>query len=277
MRILGISGGRRMGNSEILVKEALMGAEEQGATVEIVRLMEMNIKPPLGEDMPGVSGDRAPALKRKMSQCDGIILGAPVYCLTAPGYLLNIRDRVSIRHSLPVRPKIGALIAVGGTDWVNLALPTLYLFLPHGHVELVDQMVVPFTSHLGQVVLNDEALARARRLGNNVGKASKMPAAEVDYVGDERWTCPLCRQNLLKVSGKFVECPICDVRGNIQIKGDEINVIFSETDLQKYRWGPDGLKRHAQAMKMSDTIFKKRQTEIKDKLRKYENYEPSSM
>jgi multimeric flavodoxin WrbA len=113
MRVLGISGGMRMGNSEILVKEALMGAEEHGAAVEIIRLMEMNIKPPMGEDMPGVSGDQAPVLKRKMSQCEGIILGAPAYCLTAPGYLLNIRDRVSIRHSVPAKPKIGALISVG--------------------------------------------------------------------------------------------------------------------------------------------------------------------
>jgi len=97
MRVLGISGGRHMGNSEILVKEALMGAEEQGAAVEIVRLMEMDIKPPLGEDMPGVSDNWAPALKRKMLQCDGIILGAPAYCLTAPGYLQELDTSLSLK------------------------------------------------------------------------------------------------------------------------------------------------------------------------------------
>lgn len=37
MKILGISCGK-MSNTEILVKEALMGAEELGAEVEFVRL-----------------------------------------------------------------------------------------------------------------------------------------------------------------------------------------------------------------------------------------------
>lgn len=38
MKILGLTCGRKMSNSEILVKEALMGAEELGAEVELVRL-----------------------------------------------------------------------------------------------------------------------------------------------------------------------------------------------------------------------------------------------
>jgi multimeric flavodoxin WrbA len=251
-----------------------MGVEKLGASVEIVRLIDLTIKPPLGEDMPGVSGDQAPVLNKKLLECDGIILAAPAYCLTAPGFLMNIRDRVSIRHSIPKKHKIAALIAVGGTDWVNLVLPTLYLFLPHGHVKLVDQMLLPFTSHLGQVVLNEAAIARARRLGINVGQALKMPGIEVPYAGDEHWTCPLCRQNLLKVRGKLVECPICDIRGRIEIKGDALKVIFTEEDLKTYRWGPEGLKLHQKAMKMSDVIFKEKQTEIKEKLKKYEAYNP---
>mgnify|MGYP004614484107 CR=1 FL=1 len=41
MKVLGISCGRKMGNTEILVKEALMGAEELGAEVELVRLNDL--------------------------------------------------------------------------------------------------------------------------------------------------------------------------------------------------------------------------------------------
>ena len=37
MKVLGIVGSqRKMGNTEILVKEALMGAEEEGAEVDIL-------------------------------------------------------------------------------------------------------------------------------------------------------------------------------------------------------------------------------------------------
>ena len=45
MKILGISGGRKMGNSEILLKEALMGAKEEGADVEFIRMLDMDIRP----------------------------------------------------------------------------------------------------------------------------------------------------------------------------------------------------------------------------------------
>ena len=48
MKILGITCGRKMSNSEILVKEALMGAEELGAEVELIRLNDLNIKPCTG-------------------------------------------------------------------------------------------------------------------------------------------------------------------------------------------------------------------------------------
>ena len=34
-----------MRNTEILIKEALMGAEESGVEVELVRLMDLDLKP----------------------------------------------------------------------------------------------------------------------------------------------------------------------------------------------------------------------------------------
>jgi hypothetical protein len=223
--------------------------------------------------MPPVSGDSAASLRKKMAKADGIILGAPVFCLTAPGFLMNIRDRVSIRHSVTKNPHIGALIAVGGTDWVNLALPTMYLFLPQGQTRLVDQMLLSYTSHLGQVVLNKKAIARARKLGKNVSRAIKTNGDAADYVGDEYWTCPICYQNLLKIRGKQVECPICDIKGKIEVQDDDIKITFAEEDIRlDYRWGEKGLERHAEGMKWSDDIYKKHKAKIKNLMKKYENY-----
>ena len=45
MKLLGISCGRKMGNSEILLREALMGAEELGSETEIISLLDVDIKP----------------------------------------------------------------------------------------------------------------------------------------------------------------------------------------------------------------------------------------
>jgi multimeric flavodoxin WrbA len=43
-KIIGLSCGRINGNSEILLKEALMGAEEIGVQSEIIRAMELRVK-----------------------------------------------------------------------------------------------------------------------------------------------------------------------------------------------------------------------------------------
>jgi uncharacterized Zn finger protein (UPF0148 family) len=54
----------------------------------------------------------------------------------------------------------------------------------------------------------------------------------VKYVGEEDWTCPICYQNLLKMPGKFVECPICDIKGTIEVKKGGIKVTFAEKDME---------------------------------------------
>lgn len=43
MKILAVTAGRKHGNGEILVKEALMRAEELGAQVKIINLHDYNI------------------------------------------------------------------------------------------------------------------------------------------------------------------------------------------------------------------------------------------
>jgi hypothetical protein len=49
-KIIGLSCGRKNGNSETLLKEAAMGAEEFGIETEIIRAAELNIKPCRGCD-----------------------------------------------------------------------------------------------------------------------------------------------------------------------------------------------------------------------------------
>jgi multimeric flavodoxin WrbA len=276
MKVLGLCGGRKLGNSEILVKEALMAAEEAGAAVEIIRLMDLNIKPALGDGERQVTDDDAKFLNNKIVESNGLILGCPVYSLTAPGISMLMRDRVSIRHAAVPRPQVAALIAVGGTDWVSLALPTMYLFLPQGQVKLVDQLLVTHTSYRGIVVLDKETVARAHRLGINVAKAINMPPDQVKYLGDEYAACPICQQNLLRIRGSSVECPICDVRGKLEIKGDTIKVIFTEEDLKTYRWGSQGLERHSKILKTVNTVDPVKKAEIKEQVKKYADYKSYS-
>jgi multimeric flavodoxin WrbA len=105
MKMLGLTCGSKKGNSEILIKSALMGAEELGMEVELLRMSDLDIRPciacPLGTCPSMIKGptgcvikDDAPFLYDKMMDCDAIIFSVPIYTKTPPGQLKAIGDRI---------------------------------------------------------------------------------------------------------------------------------------------------------------------------------------
>ena len=84
-RVLGIVGSpRRGGNTEILVDEALSGAEEAGALAEKVILSDLEIGPCRGCGACGKTGtcvqqDDLPPLLEQMERSQVWVLGTPVY------------------------------------------------------------------------------------------------------------------------------------------------------------------------------------------------------
>ena len=289
MSILGLHCGRRMGNSEILLKEALMGAEEaSGAEVEIIRLMDLTIKPctgceacavrrSKGLDMECVmKDDHMEFLLGKLLQCDALILSTPVYILTPPGFLKVIGDRV-FRHAwAPITPKVGGIICVGGTDWVDLAFPLAIAALPH-KVKVVDRMVVTYMPRPGQVLLSEETIARARKLGRMVGEAMGKPIEKVKYEGEGFETCPLCHSNLLTIRGSSVVCPICDVKGKIELEGEELRVTYTDEELRKNRWGEWGTKKHHEEIRQGFQSYEENKELVRQRIAKYREYKACTM
>jgi multimeric flavodoxin WrbA len=290
MKVLGLSCGRPMGNSEVLVRAALAGAQEvTGAEAEVIRLYDLFIKPCDGCESCTLRGikeaikagsalnrtgpchitlkneDDIPFLAGKIRETDALIMGAPAYSETPPGFLLMIRDRVN-RHLGEPRPKVGALIGVGGFERVRFVLPMMYLCMPR-HFKMVDQMVVKYVPRPAMVVLNEGTMARARKLGHNVGQAMKLPPNEVKYVG-EPGSCPVCHQNLLMVYEDFVECPVCDMRGSIAVEGGKIKVIFTEEDRERAQGGPDWRRRHSESVREGFRIYDEKKAEIRKRLEK---------
>jgi multimeric flavodoxin WrbA len=291
MKALGLSYGRPNGNSEVLAKEALMEVKKvTGAEVDIIRILDLTIKPctgcescmirnQRGEDgLCHQKGDHMSFLLDKIAESDGVIFSAPAYVLMPPGLLILIANRMlgsgkAFREKNMEKPKVRGVITLGGTDWTNLVLPLTVLssqMMAQG--KLVDQMLVEYIPRPAQVVLRDEALARAKKLGNNVGKAMKMPFEKVKYVGDEEETCPVCHSNLISIRGKEVECPYCDIRGTIDTSGKKLKVIFSDEELQKQRFGPWGSKRHGDAIRDGHNIFNNNRDLIREKLEKYKDF-----
>jgi len=245
---------------------------------------------------------------------DGLIISAPVYSLTPPGYLLQIRDRafgpkadvgfMMERKKLKTqgteifvdercfKTRAGAFIAPGGSvmpHWLSFGLSILHTFTFPLKIEVVDQMDVLGTGLIeGQVVLNEETLARARKLGRHVANAMGKPAAEMKWMGDEPGMCPVCHQNQLTITKKNpIECPICGISGDLKIENDEITVTFSEKERKRSRLTIAGslerwIEYHpanpetAYELKQTSTIPQSKEkqlmNEITSKLKKYKSY-----
>jgi multimeric flavodoxin WrbA len=312
MKLLGLSCGRKMQNSEILLREALMAAEELGAEVSMMRLLDLDIKPCKGcmtctmslmSGGPGdcVIKDDLPFLDDRLLGCDGMILAAPVYVLGPPGLVKVIADRrgpsrdvawlmeaKKLRETLPTPPasgpdersfknRVAAFINVGGAstpNWLSLGLPLMYLFTFPSNMTVVDQMQMTSMTRFMNPVLNPEALARARKLGRNVAEAMMKTAEEVKWMGEEG-TCPVCHSNLLTVTAQNpVECPICGIAGTLKVEGDKISVVFSEEEKKRSRLYMAGKVEHWVELRTNVGMFMKRPDayDIPKRVEKYESY-----
>jgi multimeric flavodoxin WrbA len=311
MKLLGLSCGRKMGNSEILLKEALMGAEELGRDAEILRMQDLDIRPCKlcsmacpwtlkGPEACAIKDD-APFLLDKVMECDGLIISAPVYTLTPPGYLKMIGDRAlgpkgDVAFKLErkkmqgtaayiddgaideraFKNRAGGFICVGGAphpDWVSLGLPLLHTMTFSLQIAIVDQLQVLGAAEIGSVVLDEEAIKRARRLGRNVAEAMGKPFDEVKYKGDEPGTCPICHTNLMVVGKESpIECAICGIKGDIKVDGNKITVVFPEEQQKRSRLAIEGKRIHYYEIRDVAQAFAPRKGDVRAKLAKYKSY-----
>lgn len=293
-KIIGLSCGRKNGNSEILLKEALMGAEELGVGSEIIRAMELRVKPCKGceacsmtlskggEARCAIKDDDVPwILEKTLVEDCGLIVSFPTYHLRANGYFEIINERMlptMFRNPwILKKTRVGAIIAVGGgePDWTPLSLTSANIFVQHTR-KLVDQMQVNFVGRPGAVLMEEKYLERARELGRRVTRAIMMPIEEVKFVGDETdVSCPVCHCNVLKVPEKLpdVYCPVCWVKGVISIDGDKMKVTWNEEDAKYPRFSEHGVSTHLELIKsLHKKFFTEDQDIVKERLKKYASY-----
>ena len=117
MKILGISCSPRAGgNTEIIIREALSKAEEEGAQTELVTLAQKNIAPCDACLSCLKTGkchkkDDMQDIYRSLEEADGIILGTPSYFNNVSAQAKAVMDRtyLSLLHG-KLRGKVAAAI-----------------------------------------------------------------------------------------------------------------------------------------------------------------------
>ena len=280
MKILGLNGSeRKLGNTEILVKEALMGAEEEGAQVEMLRLTDYKVFPCDGL-APCVFGNKRCNLEDdfnfivdKIVENDGVVLGTPCYILESTAIIKQLIDRVfSVNYRSEARGKPATVIVPYATrGWTPYAfLQPNILFLMLG-MEVIDRALV-HTQAMNEVVLYDKALARARQMGKEVAKAVK--TGDTSYRGDPG-ICPICQDRVLRIlrDDETVECGVCGIRGRIAVEKGKIKVHFDKDGILNHRFTQENIYRHfTYHIKPSRDYFTRTRDTTKEKRERYREY-----
>lgn len=251
MRVLGIiASHRRQGNTEVLVKETLMGVEAEGGSVDVLRLTDYRIEPCRGDGRcesgvrPCHIQDDFNHLLDTIFQSDGIILGTPCYFLAVPGIFKLFLDRtVSVGHPAPLYQKPAAIIIpYGNRGYTAYALYQPNVLLHRWGMNIVDQALLQ-SGGPGDAMLQDRALARAREMGRRVARA--IQTGDMGYRG-EPGVCPVCHDRVIRIlkNMETVECPTCGIRGKLTLVGNKIQVSFSPEDIGRGRYSSEHWYRH---------------------------------
>ena len=172
--VLGIVGSpRRKGNTEVLVDEALAGAEEAGASIEKVILNELNIKPCQACNNCYKTGrcvqddDMIPLLE-KMEQSNLWVLGTPIYWWGPTAQFKAFLDRwYHPKHQEFKNKRVIVVIPLEGSH-EKYARHTVGMFidvLNYLNIELIDTILAPGFFKRGAVRNSPNLLKKARNTG----------------------------------------------------------------------------------------------------------------
>ena len=202
LKVLGISAGpRAKGNSDLLLRQALSGAEAAGAETEYLALRELKIGPCQECNACSRLGrcrfdDDYQIVFQKMLEADRLIFATPVFFMAvcAQGKLLIDRCQClwSRKYLLKeplfpdgARDRRAMVIAVGGSKnrkmFESIRL-TMQYYLDVLEMKWVAGLFVNQVDERGAIQRHPTALPEAFRLGRELARSAPLPADKPELV-----------------------------------------------------------------------------------------------
>jgi len=187
LKVLGIMGSpRKHGNTDLLLNEALKGAESQGASIERIVVNNLTIKPCTEDYGCAITGictirDDMDDIYEKLLESDRIIVASPMFFYSMPSQLKALIDRSQaiwsrkylLKQDMPNTGRKGAFIGVGATKGKNLfdgAKLTMKYFDDAINVEYVDNLLIRQVYQKGEIKEHVTALQDAYELGKRLAQ-----------------------------------------------------------------------------------------------------------
>ena len=178
MRIIGICGSPRKGNTEWMLGKLLESAARSGADTELILLREKDIKgcdgcltcEAGGEERQGICRiqDDMQGIYPKLVTADGLALGTPAYFELLSGLLKNFMDRTCpIWPRLKGKPVVGIAVAEEG---VGKAIENLKTYSALCDMHWIGH-VTALAKTPGQVSQNKDVERRLQQLGRKLACA----------------------------------------------------------------------------------------------------------
>ncbi|MBP2653612.1 MAG: reductase [Firmicutes bacterium] len=302
MKILGISGGTKNGRNDCMCKEALKGAKEQGADIEFIRLLDLDIKHCngctacvqsilSGKGNMCVCKDDFNWLLDRMYDADGIVFSIPIFEKGPAGIFRTLMDRFGPRMSKghqvigdnlakqgkgkPIdqrflQEKVVSYMAIGGSEWTTDVQLSFGIHALTPMWKIVNNEV--FSWSLG-IMMDDKKIQRAHEVGVNIAKAAA-DIAHAEYKGDDG-VCPHCHSRNFYITNenKNAICCLCGIVGDVVVENNTVKFKFDEEQLAHAHDTMEGQMIHADDIGrntkaaidgMKTETFKKRMAEYKE-------------
>jgi multimeric flavodoxin WrbA len=186
------------GNSDLLLRRALAGAESAGADTEYVHLSRYKIGPCIECNACSRTGecnvrDDYPTLLKKILDADRLIFASPVFFMSVCAQAKNLIDRgqclwarkyVLKKESITVGRDCRAMvIAVGGAkskkQFESIRL-TMKTYFDAVDMKYTANLFVNQVDDRGEIEKHPSALDQAYRLGGQLAGADEPPEKSID-------------------------------------------------------------------------------------------------
>lgn len=209
-KVVGFSFGRKMGNTEVMIKEALLECEKAGMEIGFIRCDDLNIHICTGccacvSGMISGKGrgtcvhkDDFPIISEALMSADAVIVGSPTYVLAPTGNFKVVCDRIGPAHDITFRKplieaglaegrdpstypdarslkkRVGVHLTVGGAmteNWLSLAMPNMHEFTMSMNIDVIDKYQYHGAMAINHVLGRPDVMERMRRVGRHIVEA----------------------------------------------------------------------------------------------------------
>lgn len=180
MKIIGIVGSPRKGNTEVAIRAALKGAKEAGAETEIILLRELKLEMCDGCLQCDETGkchfdDGMNEINERLAGVDGFIIGTPARWSLLSGNLKVFLDRTNpLAVPERLKGKVAGIIAVGQSpedeeeQSIKKAADSVKNYCSNAGIDVIGTVLGFNAINEGNIEKNVKTLEDCKKLGKKL-------------------------------------------------------------------------------------------------------------